>query len=132
MAFDERLATRVRAALAAHNGVDEQHMFGGVAFLLHGRMLCGVHGNALVLRLGRAGSAEALLRPHVRPMDLTGKVLGTMVFVDPPGCRNAAQLRSWLERALRFHAELEASPTARRRRGRTASRVGASIRRPRG
>lgn len=116
MAFDERLATRVRAALTACNSVDERRMFGGVSFLLHGRMLCGVHGNALVLRLGRAGSAEALARPHVRPMDLTGKVLGTMVFVDPPGCRSAAQLRRWLDRALRFHTELEASPTAKRAR----------------
>lgn len=120
MAFDEALAMRVRAVLGKRRGVDERRMFGGLAFLLHGNMLCGVHGRALVLRLGREGSAEALSRPHVRPMDLTGKVLRTMVFVDPPGCRSAAQLRSWLTRALRFDAELRraekrACGSARRR-----------------
>ena len=118
MAFDEALAARVRRLLAVRRGVDEQHMFGGVAFLLHGKMLCGVHGDALILRLGREGSAAALARPHVRPMDFTGKVLGTMVFVDPPGCRRAPQLRRWLEQALRFNAELQQAPARARKRRR--------------
>jgi TfoX/Sxy family transcriptional regulator of competence genes len=116
VAFDEALALRVRRLLATREGVDEQHMFGGVAFLLHGSMLCGVHGDALILRLGREGSAAALARPHVRPMDLTGKVLSTMVFVDPAGCRGAVRLRGWLEQAIRFNAELRASPRSTRRR----------------
>jgi TfoX/Sxy family transcriptional regulator of competence genes len=120
MAFDEALAMRVRAALASRRDIDERRMFGGLAFLMHGNMLCGVHGDALILRLGREGSAEALARPHVRPMDLTGKVLRTMVYVDPAGCRGSAQLRSWLERALRFNAELRRAETCSR--GRTRRR----------
>lgn len=123
MAFDEALAGRVRALLVSRRGIDEQHMFGGVAFLLDGRMLCGVHGDALIVRLGADASAAALARPHVRPMDLTGKILRTMVFVDPAGCRRAAQLRGWLERALRFQQELgRAAPAQRRRRAATRRR----------
>jgi TfoX/Sxy family transcriptional regulator of competence genes len=116
MAFDEGLAARIRRALAPRRGVDEQRMFGGIAFLVHGSMLCGVHGDALILRLGREGSEAALARPHVRPMDLTGKVLRTMVFVDPPGCRTAPQLRRWLDQALRLNAELCGDASRRRRR----------------
>lgn len=77
-------------------------MFGGSAFLLDGRMICGVQGSALVLRLGLEGAAAALERRHTRPMDFTGKPLASMVYVDSPGYRRAADLRAWVEQALRF------------------------------
>ncbi len=45
MAFDEKLATRIRKRLGKRAGVIEKRMFGGVAFLLHGNMCVGVHKN---------------------------------------------------------------------------------------
>jgi hypothetical protein len=50
MAFDERLAERIREVLAAERGVSEKRIFGGIAFLICGgspfavrcRYLCGV------------------------------------------------------------------------------------------
>lgn len=77
-------------------------MFGGTAFLLDGHMVCGVQGESLVLRLGREGAATALRRRHTRPMDFTGKPLASMVYVDPPGYRRDADLRAWVEQAIRF------------------------------
>jgi hypothetical protein len=41
MAYDERLADRVRRALARRRGVTERKMFGGIAFMLDGHMCCG-------------------------------------------------------------------------------------------
>ena len=38
MAFDESLAARIRDALARKKGVEEKKMFGGVGFLLHGKV----------------------------------------------------------------------------------------------
>jgi hypothetical protein len=35
-------------------------MFGGIAFLLNGKMCCGVVGQDLVLRLGNHGTTEVL------------------------------------------------------------------------
>ena len=46
MAFDEVLADRVRERLQAATGVSEKRMFGGIAFLTHGNMTVGVHGDA--------------------------------------------------------------------------------------
>jgi len=53
MAFDEKLAERVRGVLARRQGVSERKMFGGLAFLREGRMFCGVIGGDLVVRVGR-------------------------------------------------------------------------------
>lgn len=77
-------------------------MFGGLAFLVNGHMACGVQGTALVLRLGAEGAAAARRRPHVRPMDFTGRPLASMVYVDAAGCRRDADLRAWVDEAVRF------------------------------
>ena len=80
MAYDERLAVRVRGVLADTNGVSERKMFGGLAVLVDGNMACGVVGDKLMLRLGREGAEEALCRPNVRPMDFTGRPMTGMVY----------------------------------------------------
>jgi hypothetical protein len=100
MAYDEELADRVRSALAARRRTTEKKMFGGIAFLLGGRMCCGVLGEDLVLRVGPAGYAAALARPHVRPMDFTGRPVSGFVYVGPRGVKTGAALTKWLQEAI--------------------------------
>lgn len=69
MAFDEFLGGRVRTALSDRDDVVEKRMFGGLAFMVGGNMCVGIIGNDLMVRVGPEGDAEALARPHVRPMD---------------------------------------------------------------
>ncbi len=73
MAFDEALADRIRRGLARKKGVEEKKMFGSICFLLNGNMLVGVWKNFLIARLGPDQAEEALLEPHVKEMDITGK-----------------------------------------------------------
>lgn len=42
MAYDQALAERIRAVLAARDDVTEQKMFGGIAFMIGDRMAVGV------------------------------------------------------------------------------------------
>jgi hypothetical protein len=85
MAYDEALADRVRTLLAEEDGLGERKMFGGLAFMLHGNMACGIVKDELMLRLGPEGADAALDRPHVRQMDFTGRPMTGMVFVAPAG-----------------------------------------------
>ena len=48
MAYDEGLATRIRDAIGDRPGLAEKQMFGGLAFLVHGNMACGVRGDDLI------------------------------------------------------------------------------------
>jgi hypothetical protein len=73
MAFDEELAARIRSHLGKRTGLVEKKMFGGVAFLLRGNMCCGVHRDALIVRLDPADTDRALSRPPARVFDLTGR-----------------------------------------------------------
>jgi TfoX/Sxy family transcriptional regulator of competence genes len=90
VAYDERLAERVRDILAADLSLSERKMFGGLAFMLDGNMCCGIVADRLMLRLGPDLAQDALQQPHVQPMDLTGRPMTGMVYVAADGLRGNA------------------------------------------
>ncbi len=106
MAYDEHLASRVREALGDAEGISEQQMFGGLAVLRYGNMVCGVMGDELMLRLGPELADAALDEPNTRLMDFTGRPMKSMVIVEPPGFPDDEALAGWVERALGFAATL--------------------------
>src|SRR5262247_3748176 len=106
MAYDERLAQRIRAALQGNRFITEKKMFGGIAFLRKGLMFVGVSDAALMARVGKENHADSLARKHVREMDFTGKPMQGYVFVDAGGTKTEAQLRFWLERCEEFVSTL--------------------------
>ena len=108
MAFDEDLAARVREVLERVKGVEERRMFGSLCFLLHGNLLVGIWHDALIARLGPDRAAEALLEPHVRRFDVTGRPMRGWVLVGPEGVEDDAHLRGWVDRAAEFVGSLPA------------------------
>ena len=106
MAFDENLAARIRDALARKKNIEEKKMFGGVGFLLNGNMLVGVWKNSLIVRLGPDEGEVALLEPHVRVFDITGKPMKGWVLVEPEGIEADEQLKDWIQRATKFVGKL--------------------------
>ncbi len=106
MAFDERLARRVRERLSGRRSVVEKKMFGGLAFLLGGNMCCGVHGDDLIVRLDPGATREALARPHARAFDLTGREMKGWILVGPTGTASEAALSDWVGIAAGYAASL--------------------------
>lgn len=102
MAFNENIAARIRTALVGTPNVTEKKMFGGIAFLVAGHMVIGVLNDEIMLRLGNEGTAAALQQPHTRPMDFTGRILKSMLFVQPAGYKTAPALNRWLAQAVAF------------------------------
>ena len=108
MAFDESLAARIRGTLARKKGVEEKKMFGGVGFLLNDNLLVGVWKDSLCVRLGPDQAEEALLEPHVREFDITGRPMKGWVLVEPKGVEDDDQLSGWIQRAVKFVGTLAA------------------------
>jgi hypothetical protein len=106
MPYDESAASRVRALLRRRSGYAEKKMFGGLCFLMHGNMCCGLTGGGLMLRLGADGAAEALREPHTREMDFTGRPMKSMIFVEPDGYASGEALKRWLGTAATFASSL--------------------------
>jgi hypothetical protein len=102
MAYDEQLATRVREAIGPRADVEEKKIFGGLAFLLDGRMFCGIVNDDLMVRVGPIRYNIALTEAHVRPMDFTGRPMNGYVFVGPGGSRTKQAVKKWVDEGTLF------------------------------
>jgi TfoX/Sxy family transcriptional regulator of competence genes len=105
MAYDEKLAARIRALVADNPGVTERKMFGGIAFMFRGNMFVGIVSEDLMARVGHDAYDNALAQPHARPLDFTGRPMKGMLYVAPPGIAGKG-LKSWMDRALAFAEKL--------------------------
>jgi|SRR5690242_11543588 TfoX/Sxy family transcriptional regulator of competence genes len=108
MAFDEQLAERIRTYLGKRSGLAERRMFGGIGFLLNGNMCCGVHREALIVRLDPAETDRALAEPHTRVFDMSGRPMKGWLLVDAEGLATTKQLGKWIERAAKYAESLPA------------------------
>lgn len=103
MAFDESTAARVRRLLHPEPvAVIERRMFGGLAFMVDGNMLCAVGADHLMLRVGPDAHVAALQQPHASEMRFTGRSMRGYVTVDPAGYASPASLKRWVALALAF------------------------------
>lgn len=121
MPYSHSLADRIRRVLGVGINIAEKKMFGGLCFLLDGKLLVGIMGPSLIVRLGPDEGAIALQDDNVRVFDFTGRPMKNWVVVEPDGLDTDRQLSDWLHRALRF---VEALPVktekdSLRRRGGT-------------
>lgn len=106
MAYNEELADRIRASLDGHPGLIERKMFGGITFMVHGNMCCGVVSDELMVRVGPDNHEASLALPHARPMDFTGRPMKGMVFVGPEGIDEDGVLAEWIGRGVDFAQSL--------------------------
>jgi TfoX/Sxy family transcriptional regulator of competence genes len=106
MAYDEKLADRIRDQLASRSDVTERKMFGGIAFMVGGNMACGVLGEDLIVRLGDEDGERALAEDGVRPFDFTGKPMRNIVYVSPERTSDDDGLSEWLDAGADFAASL--------------------------
>lgn len=102
MVYDEKLATRIRKLLKGKRDITEKKMFGGIAFLLGGKMFCGVIKDNLVVRTGPSYYQAALEKPHARPMDFSGKPMKGFVYVSSDGCKTASALLEWINSGVDY------------------------------
>jgi hypothetical protein len=108
MAYDGKLADRLRVVLAPRPGLSERKQFGGVGFLINGNMACGVIGTDLLVRVGPDAHAQALKSRDARPFALTGRPSAGWILVRPSGVRTAASLKKWAELGVAFAKTLPA------------------------
>ena len=108
MAYDEGLAQILRDALAHREGVTEKKMFGGLCFLLHGNMLCGVSKEGGMARVGKQHESSALKIQGVTPLSFTGRKMGGMVDVDTDTLTDDELRSQVLELAIDFVQTLPA------------------------
>lgn len=108
MAYDDGLAELLRDQLGDLPGLSEKKMFGGLCFMQHGHMVCGVHKDGAMFRVGKDREAEALAIDGAQPMGFTGRRMGGFVDVSELAVGDDTSRAKWMQLALAHVASLPA------------------------
>jgi TfoX/Sxy family transcriptional regulator of competence genes len=111
MAYDTRLADRVRQYLQQEPGieVEEKTMFSGLAFMINGKMCVNVAGNRLMCRYDPALDAVLAEAPGYQPMIMRGKELSGYCYVEPEVLQTTKALTYWIRLCLEYNPRAKAS-----------------------
>jgi TfoX-like protein len=109
MAYDERLAERIRQAIDAGQDLREQKMFGGLAFLIGGNMAVAASGQGgLLVRVDPEESDAIVGSTNARPMEMRGREMRGWLRVDAEDVEDERALAEWVERGAAFARSLPA------------------------
>jgi hypothetical protein len=125
MAFDEKLAGRIRATIGDEPALTETRMFGGLAFLIGGNMSVAASSKGgLLLRVEPARTMTLAKKPGARPMEMRGKPMEGWLRVDADAVRTQKALASWVQIGVAYARSLPAkkSRAARSAPGRRRAR----------
>ena len=106
MAFDEKLAAKVRTIFQAETGYEEKKMFGGICFLMGGNMACGILNDELIVRVGPDNYEDALQQDHTREFDITGRTMKGWVMVEYKAINTGKDLKKWVDKGRIFAKSL--------------------------
>ena len=105
MAYDQDLADRIRDLLDDEDGVKEQRMFGGLAFLVNGNMAVAASGHGgLLVRVDPEEAEDWIDGEHVAPMTMRGREMRGWLRVGGEGAER--DLEQWVSRGLGFAGSL--------------------------
>lgn len=102
MARDTGLEELVRQDLGERAGLSEKPMFGGLAFLLNGNLLCGAREDGMLVRLGKGNDDWALALPGIVQMVMGERRMHGWVRAGAEAYGDDALRQRLLDTALAF------------------------------
>jgi len=106
MARDQGLEELLEESLTGVRGLTQKAMFGGMAWLLHGNLLCGAREDGMLVRLGKDRDAWALKIPGIAPMMMKDRPMSGWVRANAKAYADDALRRRLLDAALEFNRSL--------------------------
>ena len=107
MAYDEDLADRIRSVISDRHAVTEKRMFGGLAFLVNGRMAVSASGQGGLLLRVDPGETESVVREDgVTRFEMRGRTMDGWVRVAPSATASDQELARWVKAGMDYAGSL--------------------------
>jgi TfoX/Sxy family transcriptional regulator of competence genes len=103
MAYNEKLASRIREGLADVEKVKEKEMMGGLTFMVNDKMCVGIIRDEMMCRIDPELQEEVLSRRGCRIMDFTGRPMKGYVMVDEGGMKSKSDFEYYISLCLSFN-----------------------------
>lgn len=111
MPYKEALVERVRKRLSTINKkIIEKKMFGGLAFIVDGKMCINVSGQHLMCRFDPQLQEEVQKKKGFLPMIMKGKTYKGYCYVKSSGYDSNIEFEYWIDLCLAFNAKAKPSP----------------------
>lgn len=101
MAYSLKLAERIKLGFGDVPFV-EKKMFGGVGYLIHGNMACGIYKDNLIIRVSVDKFDSLIKKPNTKLFDITGKPMKGWLMVTEDGYKTSKQLYTWIKEGIEF------------------------------
>lgn len=109
MPFDEKLADRIREAIADKGDIEEKKMFRGMCFMLNGKMCICVSNDEMMCRIDPDLYETVMEKTGVRPMVHNGKTMKGFVYVSQDQIKSKKEFDYWVNLSLAFNKTAKAS-----------------------
>ena len=109
MAYNEKLSDRIREAMAPLKKVEEKYMFGGVCYMLNGKMCVGVVKDEMMCRIDPTIHDKMLEKRGCRTMDFTKKPMKGYVFISEEGMGTKKDFDHWISLCVEFNKKAKSS-----------------------
>jgi len=109
MAYNEKLANRVRNAISHLPKVEEKKMFGGIAFMINEKMCITVGKDRIMCRIDTAIHDEAIKSKGIQSVIMRGREYKGYIHIKEDSIKTKKQFEYWIERALDFNKVAKAS-----------------------
>jgi len=114
MAYNQKLALRIRERLAELPNVEEKEMIGGLTFMLNDKMCIGIIKDEMMCRIDPELHDMAITKQGCRTMDFTKRPMKGYVMIDDTGMKTQKQFDYWIGLSLNFNAK--AKPSKKRKK----------------
>ena len=109
MAYNEKLANRIRERLADLPVVSEKEMMGGLTFMVNDKMCVGIIKDEMMCRIDPGLHDTAIEKTGCRTMDFTKRPMRGYVMIDDTGMKTQRDFNYWMELALDFNERAKSS-----------------------
>jgi len=109
MAYNEKLADRIRESLTDVKKVKEKEMMGGLTFMVNDKMCIGIIKDEMMCRIDPTLQDEVLSKTGCRMMDFTGRPMKGYIMVDDSGMKSKKQFDYFISLCLSFNKVAKSS-----------------------
>jgi TfoX/Sxy family transcriptional regulator of competence genes len=109
MAYNEKMADRIREALMDLPVVEEKKMFQGVCFMVDDKLCICVRNKDILCRIGEQQAQLELEKGNCNQMLSGDRVMKGYVYVEDFNLQTSKDLNYWIKLCLEFNPLAEAS-----------------------
>ena len=113
MAYNQKLADRIRERLTETKKLKEKEMMGGLTFMVNDKMCIGIIKDEMMCRIDPDMQEDALSKIGCRIMDFTGRPMKGYVMVDETGMKSKKDFDYWIGLCLEFNRKAKSSKKKR-------------------